>query len=206
MIEELYSMSFNCHFFININYSIKLMHCLGLSVFGICQMLGCVGISQFSLIFLHGFRSLPIEHPCIKADRQKYTKPFALQPLMMIHLNMTFSSLPNNILGIVTGPKQDTDTINIITLIEHQPLSSDPVYNSHFLSLMWVNLFVGLFYRILVFKRIWKTGGLFGGRPINILTGIFEMQYFYFILIHFQMVKIYMCHILPLNQQDWTKQ
>ena len=98
---------------------------------------------------------------------------------------MTFSSLPNKILGIVTGPKQDTDTINIITLIEDQPLSSDPVNNSHLLSIMWVNLFVGLFYRILVFERIWKTGGLFGGRPINILTGIFEMQYFDFILIHF---------------------
>ena len=160
---------------------------------------GCVGISQFSLIFLHGFRSLPIEHPCIKADSQKYTKPFHLLPLITIHLNMTFSSLPNKTLGLVTGPKQDTDKLENITLIEHQPLSSDPVYNSHLLSLMWVNLFVGLFYRILVFKRIWKTGGLFGGRPINILTGIFEMQYFYFILIHFRMVKIYMYHILPLN-------
>ena len=81
--------------------------------------------------------------------------------------------------ALKTGSNKDIDTLNITTLIEHQPLSSDPVRNFYFLNLMWANFFVGFFYRILVFKRIWRTGGLLGGRPINLLTGIFEILNFH---------------------------
>ena len=89
---------------------------------------------------------------------------------------MASRSLPNQSLALRFCSTYDTaDTLEITTLIELQPLSADPVQNSYFLSLMWANLFVGFFYRILVFKQIWMTGGLFGGRPINLLTGIFEI-------------------------------
>ena len=91
---------------------------------------------------------------------------------------MVVRNLQNQSLALKTGLTLDEhDTVTITSLIEHQPLSSDPVNNSYFLSLMWTNLIVGLFYRILVFKQIWITGGVFGGRPINLLTGIFEIQY-----------------------------
>ena len=89
---------------------------------------------------------------------------------------MAVRILPNQSLAL--GFTQDKhDPLYITSLIEHQPLSSDPVNNSYFLSLMWTNLIIGLFYRILVFKQISITGGIFGGRTINLLTGIFEIQY-----------------------------
>ena len=90
---------------------------------------------------------------------------------------MAVHNLQNKSFALKTGFTQDEhDTLNIASLIDHQPLSSDPVNNYYFLSLMLTNLIVGLFYRILVFRQIWKTGGLFGGPPINILTGIFEIS------------------------------
>ena len=90
---------------------------------------------------------------------------------------MAVRNLQKESFTLKTGFTQDEhDTLNITSLIDHQPLSSDPVNNYYFLSLMWTNLIVGLFYRILVFKQIWITGGVLGGRPINLLTGIFEIQ------------------------------
>ena len=90
---------------------------------------------------------------------------------------MAVRNLQTQSFALKIGFTQDEhDTLNITSLIDHQPLSSDPVNNSYFLSLMWTNLLVGLFYRILVFKQIWITGGVLGGRPINLLTGIFEIQ------------------------------
>ena len=91
---------------------------------------------------------------------------------------MAVRNLQSQSFALKTGFTQDEhDTLNITSLIDHQPLTSDPVNNYYFLSLMLTNLIVGLFYRILVFKQIWITGGVFGGRPINLLTGIFEIQY-----------------------------
>ena len=96
---------------------------------------------------------------------------------------MALHILQNQSLTLTTG-LQDINVIDITTLIEHEPLLSDPVNNSYFLTLMWTNFIVGFFYRILVFRQIRKTGGLFGGRPINILTGIFEISHFYCIYFH----------------------
>ena len=103
---------------------------------------------------------------------------------------MAFLIAPDIRFALKTGSKKDIDTLNITTLIEHQPLSSDPVRNFYFLNLMWANFFVGLFYRTLVFKRIWRTGGLLGSRPINLLTGIFEIPYFYYSSMHFLFLSI----------------
>ena len=90
---------------------------------------------------------------------------------------MAFRSLPNQSLALRFWSTHDAvDTLAITAFIELQPLSADPVQNSYFLCLMWANLFVGFFYRILVFKQIWMTGGLFGGRPINLLTGILRFN------------------------------
>ena len=89
-------------------------------------------------------------------------------------MSSTFSV--NKSLAFKTG--YDQDTLSIIEVIDHQPSSDDPFHDFYFLSLMWANFIVGLFYRILVFRQIWQTGGLFG-RPINLLTGIFEIQNFF---------------------------
>ena len=90
-------------------------------------------------------------------------------------------------------------SLDIIKMIEFQPFARDPVHNSYFSCLMMVNFLVGLFYRILVFKQIWKTGGLFG-RPINLLTGIFEMQ------ILNRAYTFFLCYftnfIQPINQKN----
>ena len=95
----------------------------------------------------------------------------------MIQLNMKATFPVNISIAIKTGVTQDT--LSIFEVIDHQPSSDDPFRNFYFLSLMLANLFVGLFYRILVFRQIWKTGGLFG-RPINLLSGNFDIRFEYF--------------------------
>ena len=90
-------------------------------------------------------------------------------------MTSTFSTNQSLPIGLLSYKGNIKDTLDITEMIELQPFARDPVHNSYFSCLMVANFLVGLFYRILVFKQIWKTGGLFG-RPINLLTGIFEMQ------------------------------
>ena len=90
-------------------------------------------------------------------------------------MTSTFSTNQSLPLGLLSHKGNIKDTLDITKMIELQPFARDPVHNSYFSCLMVANFLVGLFYRILVFKQIRKTGGLFG-RPINLLTGIFEMQ------------------------------
>ena len=117
-------------------------------------------------------------------NSQKYKRQYTTTLLnqLLSHLSvkatssiMTFiiSTNQNLTLGFLSHNGYTKDTLGIIKMIE--PFARDPVHSSYFLCLMMVNFLVGLFYRFLVFKQIWKTGGLFG-RPINLLTGIFEMQ------------------------------
>ena len=90
-------------------------------------------------------------------------------------MTSTFSTNQSLPIGLLSYKGNIKDTLDITKMIELQPFARDPVHNSYFSCLMVANFLVGLFYRILVFKQIWKTGGLFG-HPINLLTGIFEMQ------------------------------
>lgn len=71
---------------------------------------------------------------------------------------------------------EDVSTMSIIKMIDPEPLTTGLISKAFFLSMIWTNLIIGLFYRTLLFYNIWKTGGLFG-RPINILTGNFEIPF-----------------------------
>ena len=92
-----------------------------------------------------------------------------------IPLNMALNgNLTDIILGI-TIYQEHTKTMSDISMVEvinPEPLILGPFSKSFFFALFWLNLFLGIFYRTLLFYNVWKTGGLFG-RPINLLTGNF---------------------------------
>ena len=69
---------------------------------------------------------------------------------------------------------ESVSTMSIIKIVYPEPLTTGLISKPFFLSMIWTNLIIGLFYRTLLFYNVWKTGGLFG-RPINILTGNFEI-------------------------------
>ena len=68
---------------------------------------------------------------------------------------------------------ESISTMSIIKMFDPEPLTTGLISKPFFLSMIWTNLIIGLFYRTLLFYNVWKTGGLFG-RPINLLTGNFE--------------------------------
>ena len=69
---------------------------------------------------------------------------------------------------------ESISTMSIIKMFDPEPLTTGLIYKPFFLSMILTSLIIGLFYRTLLFYNVWKTGGLFG-RPINILTGNFEI-------------------------------
>ena len=69
---------------------------------------------------------------------------------------------------------ESVSTMSIIKMFDPEPLTTGLISKPFFLSMIWTNTIIGLFYRTLLFYNVWKTGGLFG-RPINIQTGNFEI-------------------------------
>ena len=88
---------------------------------------------------------------------------------------MAFNGNLTDIKLEITIYREHTKTMSAISMVEvinPEPLISGPFSKSFFFALIWINLFLGIFYRALLFYNVWKTGGLFG-RPINLLTGNF---------------------------------
>ena len=75
---------------------------------------------------------------------------------------------------IHSGHSESVYTLSIIKVLDPKPLTTGFVSYPFVVTMIWTNLILGLFYRTLLFYNVWKTGGLFG-RPINILTGNFEI-------------------------------
>ena len=81
---------------------------------------------------------------------------------------LTFQSF----LGRTTPNMPATFWLGFTKVINPEPLTTGPVQKYISLSVILTNIVVGLFYRILLYKNVWKTGVL--SRPINLLTGMFE--------------------------------
>ena len=69
---------------------------------------------------------------------------------------------------------ESVSTMSMIKMFDPEPLTTGVISKPFFLAMIWTNLIIGFFYRTLLFYNVWKAGGLFG-RPINILTGNFEI-------------------------------
>ena len=81
---------------------------------------------------------------------------------------LTFQSF----LGRTTPNMPTTFWLGFTKINNPEPLTTGPVQKYISLSVILTNIVVGLFYRILLYKNVWKTGVL--SRPINLLTGMFE--------------------------------
>ena len=81
---------------------------------------------------------------------------------------LTFQSF----LGRTTPNMPATFWLGFTKVINPEPLTTGPLQKYISLSVILTNIVVGLFYRILLYKNVWKTGVL--SRPINLLTGMFE--------------------------------
>ena len=78
------------------------------------------------------------------------------------------------IVKIHSEHSESVSTMSMIKMFDPEPLTTGVISKPFFLAMIWTNLIIGLFYRTLLFYNVWKAGGLFG-RPINILTGNFEI-------------------------------
>ena len=94
------------------------------------------------------------------------------------NMNIT-SNLTDKIfeINVCLGLKQRVTALSIKEVIDPEPLTTGPISNSCFTALICISLILGFFYRTLLFYNVLKTGGLFG-RPINLLTGNFETNFF----------------------------